>query len=46
MLNIEHDYNDEIIVRSSIDLGHNLGLKVVAEGVENKHIWHMLNMLG
>ena len=30
--------DDEVIVRSTIDLGHNMGLKVVAEGVENDDI--------
>jgi diguanylate cyclase (GGDEF)-like protein len=34
------------IVRSTIDLGHNLGLKVVAEGVENRSVWNMLRSLG
>ena len=31
-----------VIVNSIIDLGHNLGLKVVAEGVEDVRIWRML----
>ena len=34
------------IVRSTIDLGHNLGLKVVAEGVEDVSVWNMLRSLG
>ncbi len=34
------------IVRSTIDLGHNLGLKVVAEGVEELAAWNMLRTLG
>jgi EAL domain-containing protein (putative c-di-GMP-specific phosphodiesterase class I) len=34
------------IVRSTIELGHNLGLKVVAEGVEDVASWNMLQALG
>jgi len=33
------------IVRSTIDLGHNLGLRVVAEGVEDLAVWNMLRTL-
>ena len=33
------------IVRSTIDLGHNLGLEVVAEGVENQGTWDRLARL-
>lgn len=32
--NIETDRDSSVIVKSIIDLGHNLGMKVVAEGVE------------
>lgn len=38
--------SDAVIVRSTIDLAHNLGLKVVAEGVENKEIWDRLAAFG
>jgi EAL domain-containing protein (putative c-di-GMP-specific phosphodiesterase class I) len=38
--------SDETIVRAIIDLGHNLGLQVVAEGVENGDIVHRLRALG
>jgi EAL domain-containing protein (putative c-di-GMP-specific phosphodiesterase class I) len=40
------DENDLSIVRSIIELGHNLGLKVVAEGVESKAILDSLAALG
>jgi len=34
--NMESDRDNAVIVRSIVDLGHNLGLKVVAEGVETR----------
>ncbi len=40
------DENDALIVRSTIDLGHNLGLRVVAEGVEDDETWQTLADLG
>jgi EAL domain-containing protein (putative c-di-GMP-specific phosphodiesterase class I) len=40
------DENDAVIVRSTIDLGRNLGLEVVAEGVESAEIWRELGELG
>lgn len=40
------DKDDATIVRSTIDLGHNMGLVVVAEGIENKATWDMLNDMG
>jgi EAL domain-containing protein (putative c-di-GMP-specific phosphodiesterase class I) len=38
--------DDATIVRSTIDLGRNLGLDVVAEGVEEEAIWNELRALG
>lgn len=33
---LENDIDDQIIVRSTIDLAHNMGLNVVAEGIEDE----------
>jgi EAL domain-containing protein (putative c-di-GMP-specific phosphodiesterase class I) len=41
-----HDASDAAIVRSTIDLAHNLGLRVVAEGVESHEAWRRLEDLG
>ncbi|BAZ93874.1 signal transduction protein [Thiohalobacter thiocyanaticus] len=38
--------DDPVIVRSIIDLGHNLGLQVLGEGVENDTAWNLLESLG
>ncbi|MDH5711110.1 MAG: bifunctional diguanylate cyclase/phosphodiesterase [Gammaproteobacteria bacterium] len=39
------DENDKIIVRTTIDLAHNLGIKVVAEGVESLEVARQLKEL-
>ena len=44
--NLVVDAQDETIVRSTIDLGHNLGLQVVAEGVETNDVADRLRVLG
>jgi diguanylate cyclase (GGDEF)-like protein/PAS domain S-box-containing protein len=46
VMNMAESDNDAVIVRSTIDLGRNLGLKVVAEGVENQQAWDELHALG
>jgi diguanylate cyclase (GGDEF)-like protein len=46
IMDVAFDKQDIAIVRSIIDLGHNLGCKVVAEGVEHRTAWNMLNSLG
>src|SRR3954471_21173780 len=40
------DASDAAIVRSTIELAHNLGLQVVAEGVESEDAWRHLEALG
>ena len=44
--NIPEDREDLVIVRSTIEMAHNLGLSVVAEGVENIAIWKALRGMG
>ncbi|MGH9151576.1 MAG: putative bifunctional diguanylate cyclase/phosphodiesterase [Acidimicrobiales bacterium] len=46
VMSMAHDDGDDVIVRSTVDLGHNLGLRVVAEGVEDEASWRRLRALG
>ena len=45
-LSLTDDPNSVVIVRSTIDLAHKLGLRVVAEGVESKETLDLLQQLG
>jgi diguanylate cyclase (GGDEF)-like protein len=46
VLHMNEDTHDASIVRSVIDLGHNLGLTTVAEGIEDLDTWRQLIELG
>ena len=46
VLSLDNDRDNALIVRSIIDLSHNLGLKVVAEGVETAAARDMLKYFG
>jgi diguanylate cyclase (GGDEF)-like protein len=46
VMGMSEDANDATIVRSTIDLAHNLGLEVVAEGVETQEVWDALRAQG
>ena len=46
VMNMATDNDDAVIVRSTVDLARNLGLRVVAEGVEDAASWDHLRGLG
>jgi diguanylate cyclase (GGDEF)-like protein len=46
VMNMAASKDDSLIVRSTIELGHNLGLEVVAEGVEDRASLAELERLG
>jgi len=46
IMQLDQDSSDAIIVASTIELGHNLGLRIVAEGVESASTLEWLRGLG
>jgi diguanylate cyclase (GGDEF)-like protein len=45
ILALRGDDEDAVIVRSAIEIGHNMGLSVIAEGVEDAHSLEILQAL-
>ena len=46
VMDLVHNADDAIIVRSTIELGHNMGLSLVAEGVESEEVRLALQRMG
>lgn len=46
VLKLDTQPQDQLIVKSTIDMAHGLGLSVVAEGIENSASWHLLQSWG
>jgi len=46
IMQLDQDSSDAIIVASTVELGHNLGLRIVAEGVEDAETLEWLRELG
>lgn len=46
VLQLNTEPQDQLIVKSTIDMAHGLGLKVVAEGIENLDTWTLLQSWG
>jgi diguanylate cyclase (GGDEF)-like protein len=46
VIDIEKNPDSLIIVRAIIDLAHNLGISVTAEGIETAEVWEILSSLG
>jgi EAL domain-containing protein (putative c-di-GMP-specific phosphodiesterase class I) len=46
IMNLDVNSSDAIIVASTVELGHNLGLRIVAEGVEDGDTLEWLSGLG
>lgn len=45
VMEMTEDENDAVIVKATIDLAHNLGLRTVAEGVVDQQTWNVLESL-
>lgn len=46
ILNLESDKQNQVLVQTAIHMAHNLGMKVVAEGVESEHARKLLSDMG
>lgn len=46
VLKLDSEPKDQLIVRSTIEMAHGLGLTVVAEGIENQDSWSLLQTWG
>ncbi|MFE8073293.1 EAL domain-containing protein [Marinobacteraceae bacterium S3BR75-40.1] len=46
ILRLAENHEDQMIVRSTIKLGHGLGLSIVAEGIEDRASWDLLQAAG
>ncbi len=44
--NLEENASNKVVVKTAIDMAHNLGITVTAEGVEDKHTHDLLNAMG
>jgi EAL domain-containing protein (putative c-di-GMP-specific phosphodiesterase class I)/FixJ family two-component response regulator len=46
VIDMIENHDCAVIVKSIIDLGHNLGLKTIAEGIETAQVWRVLSDRG
>ena len=46
VLELSTNHEDAVIVRATVEMGHNLGLTVIAEGVEDDKAFDMLSDFG
>ena len=46
VMGMSTDHENAVIVQSTVDLAQNLGLRVVAEGVESAEVWALLRSYG